>query len=243
MVRIYAGGSGYDDFVSNGFADQYIKIVFAADGTAFKEPVDVGAMRETLPSEEWPKTRTYTIRSVDEEKIAIDFVVHGDEGIAAPWAANAQVGDLIQFMGPGGAWSPPEVGFHLFFGDESAVPAIAAGLERLPEDARGVAVIETHEHTLELQHPEGVEVHWIVRGSDPYDPARLADKIREVVDVSEQQDLSIFAHGEREAIKLLRPLGKELQIPRERISISGYWAYGRIEDMFQAEKRTPIGKI
>jgi len=32
-------------------------------------------------------------------------------------------------------------------------------------------------------------------------------------------------------------------ITRESISISGYWARGRAEDVFQAEKRLPIGKI
>ena len=243
MVRIIAGGDGFEDFGSNGFADAYVKILFAADGSAFTEPVDVAAMRESLPSDQWPKTRTYSIRSIDEgaRELAIDFVIHGDEGIAAPWAANAKPGDLLQFVGPGGAWSPPEADFHLFVGDESALPAIAAGLERLPADARGAAIIEVHEHPLDVAHPEGVELHWVVRGSNEYDPGVLATRVRALQ--LREEGLSVFAHGERESMKQLRPIFKELGLPRERLSISGYWAYGRIEDAFQAEKRTEVGKV
>ena len=40
-----------------------------------------------------------------------------------------------------------------------------------------------------------------------------------------------------------RLLVTERQIPREAISISAYWALGRVEDQFQAEKREAIGKI
>ncbi len=32
-------------------------------------------------------------------------------------------------------------------------------------------------------------------------------------------------------------------LERSQVSISGYWAYGRTEDRFQAEKREPIGVI
>ena len=36
---------------------------------------------------------------------------------------------------------------------------------------------------------------------------------------------------------------KEHAIPRVQVSLSGYWAYGRTEDAFQAEKREPIGQV
>jgi hypothetical protein len=41
----------------------------------------------------------------------------------------------------------------------------------------------------------------------------------------------------------VRALLKEHDVPRERLSISAYWARGRAEDQFQAEKREPIGQI
>ena len=246
LLRLIVGGEGFSDFEANDSTDMYCKLLFAHDGAPLTERVDMAEIRETLPSTEWPKTRTYTIRWIDPEarRLAIDFVVHGDEGIAAPWAVAAEPGDLVQFMGPGGAWSPPEAAFHLFAGDESAVPAIAAGLELLPEDARGHVVIEASEHELDLVHPDGVAVEWIVRGHGEYDPGALAERVL-AIDWPEHpsESVSVFAHGEREAMKRLRPIFRERGIPRERLSISGYWAHGRIEDAFQAEKRTEIGKI
>lgn len=245
MLRLIVGGPNFDSFNDIGFSDAYIKIVFDPEGKPYPHVVDVRQIQETEPRENWPKTRTYTVRWVDQENkcLAIDLVIHGDEGVAAPWAVNCKEGDLIQFMGPGGKWEPDtESDFHLFVGDESALPAIAAGLERLPEDAEGAAVIEVSEHGLDVAHPEGVSVQWLVRGHDAYDPAALAAKVRGL-GLADKGAVSVFAHGERDAMKQLRAVFNELEIPRERLSLSGYWAYGRVEDVFQAEKRTDIGKI
>ncbi|WP_182170737.1 siderophore-interacting protein [Flaviflexus equikiangi] len=242
MVRLTAGGPNFDAFRDAGFADSYVKIVFDHEGRPYDEPVDVAALRASTPNETWPKTRTYTVRSVDRQArtISIDFVIHGDSGIAGPWAATVEPGSLIQFMGPGGAWSPADdADFHLFVGDESAIPAIAASLERLPGDAVGAVILEAAEHALDVSAPAGVTVEWIVRGGAEYDPTVLAERVGRL-DLPEG-DVSVFAHGEREAMKHLRRLFRD--IPRERLSISGYWAYGREEDVFQAEKRTEIGKI
>ncbi|MGO1775744.1 MAG: siderophore-interacting protein [Agrococcus casei] len=246
LLRLIVGGEGFSGFEPNDSTDMYCKLLFAHDGSPLKERVDMAKIRATRPSDEWPKTRTYTIRWVEPEarRLAIDFVVHGAEGVAAPWAAAAEPGDLVQFSGPGGAWSPPEAEFHLFVGDESAIPAIAAGLELLPEDARGHAVIEVGDHTLDIAHPKGVTLEWIVRGEGEYDPGARAERVLALDwPAHPSESVSVFAHGEREAMKLLRPIFKEREIPRERLSISGYWAYGRVEDAFQAEKRTEIGKV
>lgn len=246
MLRLVVGGANFGAFADAGFADSYIKLVFDPDGKPYPEPVDVSQIRAEKPGEEWPKIRTYTVRSVDfdAQTISVDFVIHGDDGIAAPWAASVEPGDLVQFMGPGGAWSPvEEAGFHVFVGDESAVPAIAAGLERLPKDAVGAVVLETSEHPIELTKPEGVSIQWVVRGDAQYDPEVLSRHVRGLDLASKGEELAVFAHGEREAMKQLRRVFKELEIPRERLSISGYWAYGRAEDAFQAEKRTDVGKV
>ncbi|WP_031272842.1 SIP domain-containing protein [Kocuria atrinae] len=56
--------------------------------------------------------------------------------------------------------------------------------------------------------------------------------------------VQVFVHGEREAMKEVR---KELfdrrSLDRSQVSLSGYWAAGRTEDLFQAEKKLPVGKI
>lgn len=191
--------------------------------------------------------RTYTVRHFDraERRIAIDFVVHGDEGLAGPWAQNAKPGDPITVMGPGGAYSPdPEAAWHLFAGDLSGTPAIASALEALPADARGAAIIEVESDgdRIDLTAPSGVDVRWAVN-ADLTDVDFLARQVAVADWPEDRATAQVFAHGERESIKAIRKVLRELEVPRERISISGYWARGRAEDAFQAEKRTPIGKI
>lgn len=248
MVRVIAGGTGFADFQANQSTDQYVKIHFLQPGVDYPEPVDVFGLRESLPREQWPVTRTYTIRWVDTEnaRLAIDFVVHGDEGLAGPWAAAAQPGDRLIVSGPGGGYAPdPAADWYLFAGDESALPAIAASIESLPESATGLAFIEISSQA-DLQPiaaPPGVELHWILRDGEPAGTSR---KLVEAVAAADwpQGTVQAFVHGEREGIKSLRDvLFKQRGLDRNQVSISGYWAYGRSEDRFQAEKKDPIGKI
>ncbi len=68
----------------------------------------MGQIQASFPQSDWPVVRTYTVRAWDatRHELTIDFVVHGDHGIAGPWAASAQPGDRIFLTGPGGAYAP-----------------------------------------------------------------------------------------------------------------------------------------
>lgn len=248
MVRIIAGGPEMAKFEAKDATDMYVKISFLHPGISYTEPINIAELKKTLPREQWPVTRTYTVRWVDLEaqELALDFVIHGDEGLAGPWAAQAEGGDSIIFAGPGGGYSPsPDADWHLFAADESALPAVAAALETLPATATGHAYLEvdTAKDVQQLTKPAGVELHWLFR--DGKTPAQS----RELIDaVANGQWLAgtvhAFVHGEREYVKALRDvLLKQRGLERSQISISGYWAYGRTEDTFQAEKREPIGQI
>ena len=85
MVRIVAGGDGFADYVNNDFVDRYVKIAFPQPGVDYEQPLDLWKIRETMPREQWPFTRTYTVRWVDAaaQELAIDFVIHGDARRAA----------------------------------------------------------------------------------------------------------------------------------------------------------------
>lgn len=252
LVRVHFGGEGVDRFIAGldpekaDVTDSYVKILFARPELGLEHPYDMEALRDRLAPEDMPSRRTYTIRSIDREArtVAIDFVVHGDEGIAGPWAASAQPGDRVTLNGPGGTYLPsPEVDEHLLFGDESALPAILAALESLGPDARGLAIIEVGSPADEVPVavPAGVRLRWVHRGERPYGEA-LVEAV-EALDAP-TAPVDVFAHGEREAIKRLRPLiHKQWGVERSRLSLSGYWAFGRVEDTFQAEKREPIGQI
>ena len=248
MVRIVAGGEGFADYVNNDFVDRYVKIAFPQPGVGYPEPLDLWAVRETMPREQWPFTRTYTIRwvNVAARELAIDFVIHGDEGLAGPWAASAQPGDSLTFTGPGGGYNPdPSADWILLAGDEAAIPAIAAVIESLPEDARGLAFLEVDSDAdiQPISAPAGIKVAWLQRrGVAAGDSDLLVSAVRESAWPEGRVD--VFAHGERGYMKGLREvLFRERGLDRNQVSLSGYWAKGRVEDDFQAEKKLPIGKI
>jgi len=248
MVRIIAGGSGFAGFVNNDYVDRYVKIVFPQPGVEYPDPLDLWAIRETMPRSQWPHTRTYTVRWVDPaaQELAIDFVIHGDEGLAGPWAAAAQPGDRLTFTGPGGGYNPdPAADWYLFAGDESALPAIGAAIESLPEDARGLALLEVDSDAdvQAIAGPAGVELRWLLRGGAPAGESELL--VTAVRDAEWPEGrVQVFAHGERGYMKGLRDVFYvQRGLERAQVSLSGYWAKGRVEDDFQAEKKLPIGKI
>ena len=111
----------------------------------------------------------------------------------------------------------------------------------MPADASGVALLEVEDRgdVIPLRAPEHVDVQWLVNPATDD-----VDFLARAVDGVEWRDgVQVFAHGERESIKEVRRVLKQRGVPREAISISGYWARGRTEDAFQAEKRTPVGQI
>ncbi|MFG3508476.1 siderophore-interacting protein [Streptomyces sp. NPDC047821] len=240
MVRIVLGGEGLADFAADEFTDHYIKLIFPAPGVTYPEPFDMARIREEFPREQWPTTRTYTVRAWDaaQRELTVDFVVHGDEGLAGPWAARAEVGETVRFLGPGGGYAPdPAADWHLLVGDESALPAIAASLERLPEGAVGHAFIEVESPAEEqkIALPGGVELRWLHRSGRPVGDALLAAV--QALDFP-PGDVHAFVHGEAGFVKdLRRHLRLERQVPRERLSISGYWRLGKTDEAWRAIKR------
>ncbi|HEY3480729.1 MAG TPA: siderophore-interacting protein, partial [Streptomyces sp.] len=84
MIRVVLGGDGLAELAARigAHTDHYVKLLFPAEGTSFPEPLDLEALRRDLPREEWPRTRTYTVRAWDPSalELTVDFVHHGDEG-------------------------------------------------------------------------------------------------------------------------------------------------------------------
>jgi NADPH-dependent ferric siderophore reductase len=245
-VRITAGGPGFGALRMNEFTDKYAKIIFVDSSLGLTPPYDLAALRESLRPDQLPVTRTYTLRRADAERqqVTIDFVVHGDEGIAALWAAHAEPGDVLTMSGAGGAYRPdPDCDWHLLAGDESALPAICSALEALPSDARGLAYLETSDpgEYLDAKPPAGLEIVWLHRPEPGSRPQLLADTLLAGPWLSGRAD--VFAHGERESMKAVRAALKTRLGDGDQLSLSGYWASGRTEDVFQSEKRQPIGKI
>ncbi|MFF8194265.1 siderophore-interacting protein [Streptomyces bobili] len=238
MQRVVLGGEGLAEFTAATCTDHYVKLLFGPEGVRYPEPFDLERIREEFPREQWPVTRTYTVRHWDTEhrELTLDFVLHGDEGLAGPWAARVQPGETVRFMGPGGAYAPdPAADWHLLAGDESALPAIAAALESLPAGAVAHAFIEVSGPEEEQKIESEVEVVWLHRGGRPVGE-RLVEAVR-ALEFPEGR-LHAFVHGEAAFVKELRKLLRvDLQVPREDLSVSGYWRLGHDEDGWQAAKR------
>jgi NADPH-dependent ferric siderophore reductase len=240
MVRIVVGGPGLAGLDAGAYTDHYVKILFPRPGVAYPEPFDLAVIRETLPREQQPLVRTYTVRRWRPEvpELWLDFVVHGDEGIAGPWAASAKPGDPVRFLGPGGGYLPsPQAGWHLLAGDESALPAIAAALEAMAPGATVKAFVEVADADEEqkLQTPADAEITWLHRDGRPVGEA-LVQAVRGLSFPPGQ--VHAFVHGEATFVKDLRALLRvEHGLPMSQLSISGYWRRGLNEDGWQSSKR------
>lgn len=239
LIRIRAGGDGFDAISSNAATDKYVKLMFADPAHGLIPPYDLTELREKSP-EKLPRNRTYTVREINEDEkwLSLDFIIHGADGVAGPWATTAQPGDTLAMVGAGGKYRPdPDAPWHLLIADHTAIPAVSTALEAMDAEARGIviAAVEDEADRQLPTLPAGVTVVWVDSDDELIAAVRGLDW--------PEGTPQVFAHGERETIKTIRPILKEHEVPRESLSISAYWARGRAEDQFQAEKREPIGTI
>lgn len=236
MIRVVAGGEGLRAFQANEFTDAYVKVVFPVDGVAYPEPFDLGVINAELPREQWPSTRTYTVRHYDQQagELTLDFVHHGDAGLAGPWAANAAPGDELLLAGPGGAYAPDAAAdWHLLVGDESALPAIAASLEAMPAGAqvRAFVLVDGADEQQSLSTKADAEIRWLHRSSGD----DLVGAVRDAEFPS--GDVHAFVHGEAGFVRELRRyLLNECGVGKDRLSISGYWREGKNDEQWRKEK-------
>lgn len=218
MVRLVVSGDDLEGFGAGEFTDHYVKCRFGEH------------------------TRSYTVRDWDAEhrRLTLDFVVHGDRGLAGPWAAAARPGDELQLMGPGGAYSPsPDAEWHLMVGDDSVIPAIAVSLERVAARVPVFVAIEVDgpEHEQPLKTPGDLRLSWLHRDAGPGENAEL------LLDAVRGLDLppgrgQAFVHGEAQAVLLVRRhLLRERGFAPEDLSATGYWKLRRTDEEWRADKR------
>jgi NADPH-dependent ferric siderophore reductase len=233
MVRVVVGGDGLERFECGEFTDHYVKVQLPPAGAHYSAPFDMEDVRERFPRDQWPRTRSYTVRDWDRERrlLTLDFVVHGDVGVAGPWAAAAQPGDMLQFAGPGGAYTPdPQADWHLMVGDPAVLPAISASLQRIPEGVPVHVLVEVDDDAdrIELSSPGDLHVRWL-----PRDGAAEALRALEFPPGS----VHAFVHGEATSVRdVRRHLIVDRDVPKEALSVSGYWKRTRTDEEWRADK-------
>lgn len=240
LVRVVLGGDGLADFSSTPWTDQYVNALFIPDAAPYEVPFDVDEARALDPAHR-PVGRRYTIRWWDDgtRTLAIDFVVHGDVGFAGRWANRARPGDRLQFVGPTGGYAPaPDADAHLMVGDESALPAIAASLERVAagRPAWAVLLVDDEDSHLELDCPGRLATTWVHRhDAEPGDRVQLLRAV-EALELP-RGHLDVFVHGEANEVRAIRRhLLVERAIPKEHTSISPYWRREHTDEQWRAVK-------
>jgi NADPH-dependent ferric siderophore reductase len=237
LIRVVVGGEDLEGFAAGAFTDHYVKLQIPPPGAPYSAPFDPEDVKARLPKEHWPRTRTYTVQAWDEENrlLTLDFVHHGDTGVAGPWAAAAKPGDGLQLMGPGGAYTPdPGAAWHLMVGDESVLPAISASLRRVPAGAPVHVIVEVDgpDDEVALETPGDLRLAWLHRNGNE---DVLVDAVR-ALDFPPGA-VHAFVHGEAAAVRALRRhLLVDRGVPREALSVSGYWKRDRTEEGWREDK-------
>lgn len=226
LVRVVLTGPDLVGLPIGEHTDHYVKLVFSEGG-----------------ADERPLQRAYTVRAYDAPRaeLTLDVVVHGDQGVAGPWAAAARPGDRVRLLGPGGDHSPSaEVRTHLYVGDESALPAIAVALERLPVGHRAVVVAEVEDPAEEADLPSAaeVDVRWVHRTTSPSAPGvELLDHVVALTTPLPPEGLEAFVHGEAGFVRDVRRHLRAAGLGLDRLSASGYWRRGRTDEAWRSEKK------
>lgn len=175
--------------------------------------------------------RHYTIRHFDEaeQRVDIDFVLHGD-GASARWLDRVQIGDRLIATGPRGHVTvAQDVDTHLFLGDETCIPAIAAMAARLKPTARAEALIEVKDEADEQPIVSSADLilAWLYRREAPAGSVHLLLKALEGLTVN-PFNTHAYVIGETSQVRAVRHHLIDRGLPKTRISAEGYWRPGRV---------------
>lgn len=218
MTRMTFTGPGLGEIGT--WPDQQLKLMFPKPGgpAHVSDAPDVGTWYQAhlaMPDAERPWMRSFTVRSLADGVLTVDFVLHGDNGPASSWAARAQVGDVIGRFGPSPDYARPlgTAGLLVFAGDETALPAIASLLELLSPEQRRLVFVEVA-GPLEEQDIPGVR--WVHRSAGE-------DLVSVVTAAEIEPSTWVWLGGEASAVRALRRHFVGLGVPKKDIEFAGYW--------------------
>jgi NADPH-dependent ferric siderophore reductase len=179
-----------------------------------------------------PARRHYTIRRYDRaaKRIDVDFVLHDHATPGVEWARRAMTGDAIDIRGPRGRIAlAPDAAWHLFSGDETALPAIFGLVEALPKGAKARIFLEIADDGEKetLSAAADVELTWLVRkGGAPGALPLLVDALAGFKLPPGKGHAFIL--GETGSVRARRHDLIARGMDRSQIYSEGYWRPGRI---------------
>ncbi|MFK4730566.1 siderophore-interacting protein [Agromyces mediolanus] len=231
FVRLTVAGEALAGWRHLGF-DQWFRLAVPTnDDTRFDNLADTFNMSGylkylTLPKSTRPVIRNYTVREFrpDARELDIDFVVHGEDGVAGPWAGSLPLGATVALIDQGCGYRHVESAEVVLVGDESALPAVLGILRDLPREARGHAVVEVPDlaDAQPDEGPDGVELRWVARRPDAAVGAAALEALRELPPFVGA--VSAFAAGESKlATGARRHLVNDRGVPKANVDFCGYW--------------------
>lgn len=231
MTRVTFGGADLRRFEYRGF-DQWFRLALPIrDDLGLDRMPDRFGMRGylrylTVPKGMRPVVRNYTVRDFRAAgpELDVDFLVHGSDGVAGPWAQRAEPGDEAALIDQGCGWKPVPARWHLIAADESGLPAVAGILRDLPREATGHALIELFDErdAQAMEPPPGFTVHWLVREPEAAPGSSLLPALAALQ--FPPGDPYAFAVGESAlATGVRRYLVRERGIDKGRVTFCGYW--------------------
>jgi NADPH-dependent ferric siderophore reductase len=241
LVRIVLGGGDLGHLMTIDSTDAYVNLAFAPPDAPYDQVFEPAVVRNEYDKQWWPARRRYTVRTwePDRERLSIDFVVHGDVGIAGAWAVHAEPGDVLVLEGPSGGYRPdPQADWLLMVGDESALPAIAASLEVVPPGTPAVVRVlcDGPDHQMEIDCPGDLDLAWVHRLGDGRDEELLAESVRAVAFPPGR--VHAFVHGEATEIRAIRRhLLVDRGLTRQDMSCSPYWRRDMADEAWRQVKR------
>jgi NADPH-dependent ferric siderophore reductase len=178
-----------------------------------------------------PIRRHYTIRRFDptQKLLDVDFVMHGDSP-AVRWASAARPGDPLNVMGPRGRITiAPDAEWHLFSGDDAALPAIFAMVQALPAAAKAQVFLEVGDESdrQELVSDADVTLEWLYRRGTRSDESNLLIDCVAAFPLPAGKGHA-YLLGETRKVRAERQELIARGFDREQISAEGYWRPGRV---------------
>ena len=225
MVRVTFGGEQLDGF-HHAAPDDHVKVFFPEPGADLPVMPTLGqdGLEPPPPGSPLPIFRDYTIRyfRAAERELDIDFALHG-HGPGASWAEQAKPGQRLGILGPRGSnLVPLTFDWYLLGADETALPALAVWLERLPEDATVLAFVEVAGAAEEQPLPAraNTRIRWLHRSAGETLDAAVNEAVLPA------GDGYVWVAGEAGGLKPIRRHLRGLGLNRDWMEIDGYWKRG-----------------
>lgn len=177
-----------------------------------------------------PVRRRYTIRGLDRDRdlLTADIVLHGD-GPGARWARAARPGVTVAGIAPRGKVFPAQdADWHLFVGDESALPATAVMAESLPASTPVLVVLEVPEPADQqpISTAASLTTVWLARNGRPAgEPEALVNAVA-TLPLPTGRGHAYLA-GEARVVAALRDVLAGRGLAGEQVSPKAYWGRGR----------------